>query len=449
MAHRSSDTLLAWTKVLAPAFTKPGFANALLVFCGWVLTRGTHAITQALVELGIQGRVHHERLHRFFSRGAWSVDDLGRLLFAKIVEHFADGDELILVVDDTLVSHKGPKIFGLGTHVDPVRSSRAWKVFSLGHVWVVVAVCVRLPFSRRTWALPILFRLYRPKPACKRGQPPFKTKTQLANEMLVIASHWASGRRMRVTADAAYANSTVLGDLPSNVVFIGAMRPDAALTALPLPKDQQPTGRRRKRGERLPTPAALAKSPSQRWATLDVHIYGKDTTLEIKVVDAQWYRVANDRHLRVVLVRVLRGDLPVRVFFCTDPQLDVADIIKAYASRWGIEVCFRELKQHLGFGDSPARKREAVERTAPFAGYLYTLLVLWFCSLPTRQRRRAIIHRPWYRTKKSYSFEDILRAAQLALRVLDVSDLLHGYADLQAPSPTASRRAATRLSAIS
>lgn len=449
MAHRSSDTLLAWTKVLAPAFTKPGFANALLLFCGWVLTRGTHAITQALVELGIQGRVHHERLHRFFSRGAWSVDDLGRLLFAKIVEHFAERDELTLVVDDTLVSHNGPKIFGLGTHVDPVRSSRSWKVFSLGHVWVVVAVCVRLPFSRRTWALPILFRLYRPKSVCKRGQPPFKTKTQLAHDMLVIAAQWASGRRIRVTADAAYANSTVLRELPSNVVFIGAMRPDAALTALPLPKDQQPTGRRRKRGERLPTPAELAKAPGQRWAKLAVHIYGKDTTLEIKVFDAQWYRVANERHLRVVLVRVLRGDLPVRVFFCTDPELDIDDIIRTYAARWGIEVCFRELKQHLGFGDSPARKREAVERTAPFAGYLYTLLVLWFCSLSIRQRQRAIVYRPWYRTKKGYSFEDILRAAQFALRTIDVSDLLHGYADLQLPTPNASRRTDTRLSAVS
>ena len=41
------------------------------------------------------------------------------------------------------------------------------------------------------------------------------------------------------------------------------------------------------------------------------------------------------------------------------------------------------------------------------------------------------------------------RAAQLALRTLDVSDLLHGYADLQAPSPTRSKRAATRLSSIS
>jgi hypothetical protein len=449
MAHRNHDTLIAWTKVLAPAFTKPGRVNALLVFCGWVLTRGSHAVTQALVELGIQHHVHHERLHRFFSRGTWSVDELGRLLFAKIAEHFGSGDVLTLVIDDTLVSHKGPKIFGLGSHVDAVRSSRLFRVFSFGHVWVVLAVCVRVPFSRRTWALPILFRLYRPESTCKRGQPPFKTKTQLAHEMLAIVAQWAAGRPLRITADCAYANSTVLTKLPSNVVFIGAMRPDAALTALPSTQQQPSTGRRRMRGERLPSPADLAKAPSQRWRSLDVHIYGKRTTLEVKVYDAQWYRVARCRHLRVVLVRVLRGDLPVRVFFSTDPSLPVETIITAYAARWGVEVCFRELKQHLGFGDSSARTRNAVERVTPFSGYLYTVLALWFCGLPNHERRRAAVHRPWYRTKHGYSFEDILRAAQGVLRELDVSDLLHGYADLQAPPPPSPRRRATRLSGFS
>jgi len=449
MAHRSSDTLIAWTKVLAPAFTRPGYINALLVLCGWVLTRGTHAVTQALVELGIQSRVHHERLHRFFSRGSWSVDEIGRLLFTKIAEHFCDGEVLTVVVDDTLVSHRGPKIFGIASHIDAVRSSRAHQVFALGHVWVVLAVCVRVPFSHRTWALPILFRLYRSEKSCKRKPSEFKTKTQLAHEMLAIVARWAAGRLLRVTADSAYANSTVLEKLPSNVVFIGGMRPDAALTSMPNAEDQPANGRPRKRGKRLPSPAEHAKGPSQRWRRLKVHIYGKDIEIEFKTIDAQWYRVTDDRRLRVVIVRVLRGELPIRVFFSTDHELPVETIIKTYAARWGVEVCFRDLKQHLGFGESSARKREAVERVAPFAGYLYTLLALWFCSLSKRDRRRAVVHRPWYRTKRGYSFEDILRAAQLVLRTLEVSDLLHGYADLPPPPPTPPKRTVTRLSGVS
>src|SRR5690606_41222504 len=96
--------------------------------------------------------------------------------------------------------------------------------------------------------------------------------------------------------------SALLAELPSNVVFIGAMRPDAAITALPLPEDQPPTGRRRKRGERLPAPSDLAKAASQRWRAVDVHNSGQDTTLEIKVYDVHWSRDARERHARMVPV---------------------------------------------------------------------------------------------------------------------------------------------------
>lgn len=37
------------------------------------------------------------------------------------------------------------------------------KAFCFGHCWVVLAVVVRIPLSKRTWALPLLFRLYRTK----------------------------------------------------------------------------------------------------------------------------------------------------------------------------------------------------------------------------------------------------------------------------------------------
>jgi hypothetical protein len=54
----------------------------------------------------------------------------------------------------------------------------------------------------------------------------------------------------------------------------------------------------------------------------------------------------------------------------------VRQILEGYASRWAIEVCFRDLKQLLGFADSSARKRAAVERVAPFVGFSYTVLTL-------------------------------------------------------------------------
>src|SRR5690606_476471 len=164
MTHKLLRTFLAWMEVLSPAFTRPGFANALIIMAGWIQTRGPHAVTQALVETEVAGRRHHEAFHRFFSRGAWKPDRVGQLLFEKIVDCLVGhGATIDLALDDTLVAKKGPTIFGIGNHVDADKSTTAVRIFTFGHVWVVLSVVVHFPFSRRPWALPVLFRLYRSK----------------------------------------------------------------------------------------------------------------------------------------------------------------------------------------------------------------------------------------------------------------------------------------------
>jgi len=424
MAPELLRTLLGWVEVLTPAFTKRGFTNALVIFFGWVRTYGPHAVTQALVASGVAGVRHHEAFHRFFSRGSWKPDELGRLLFVRIVKHLvARGAVVDLVLDDTLASHKGPKIFGLGAHVDAVRSSRVFRVFTFGHVWVVLSVVVRVPFSRRPWALPILFRLYRTKKECERRRGRYFKKTELAAEMLGIVARWALDGQLRVSADNAYSNDTVLRGLPKNLHFVGAMRPDAVLTALPTDSERKHTGRRRVRGVELPKPTQLAKSARRPWRTNKVFMYGREQSVQYKTIDAQWYQGAGTRLLRIVIVYVPHGSIDLRVFFSTDASMSVGDILQTYAGRWAAEVAFRDLKQLLGFDESQARKRAAVERTAPFVGAIFTTLVLWFARDVWSNPIAAPPTRPWYSHKKNFSFADVLRAAQRVLVGVDVLDL--------------------------
>lgn len=115
---------------LRPAFTQPGFENGLVVFVGWVLTEGTHAVTQALVNTDVARRRHHEAFHRFFSRGTWKPDEVGRLLFTHVVRRLARGEVVRLVVDDTLAAKKGPDVLGIGSHLDAVRSTKRFRVFT-------------------------------------------------------------------------------------------------------------------------------------------------------------------------------------------------------------------------------------------------------------------------------------------------------------------------------
>lgn len=449
MLQRSLATMLGAMEVVQPAFTQPGFRNAWVVFAGWVLTAGMHAVTQALVVTDVARRLHHERFHRFFSRGAWCPDTVGRLLFEHVVARLCPQGRVVIALDDTLAPKKGPEVFGIGSHLDPVRSTKQFRVFCFGHVWVVAAVVVNVPFSPRKWALPVLLRLYRNKSECERRGHRYRKKTELGREMVDLIAQWATPRDIDVVADSAYCNDTLTRDLDKRVTVIGAIRPDAVLTAAPTEAERKATGRRRKRGKVLPKPEKIYDDKCYPWHSAELTLYGRLTTIYYKTLQAQWYRGAGDRVGRVVVVHTEQGAIQMRAFFCTDGQRPPLDVLTTYAGRWSIEVLFRDIKQQLGFADSSARKQAAVERVAPFVAFAYTLLVLWFADTIWTTPLAAPPLRPWYAHKRHASFADILRAAQRVLARIDVLDPARGYDDLQLlarplrqPASTALARAA-------
>ena len=78
-------------------------------------------------------------------------------------------------------------------------------------------------------------------------------------------------------------------------------------------------------------------------------------------------------------------------------------------------MTFFDLKQSLGFADSQAWTRLAVERTAPFVAYLFTLIVLWYVSCARGSALDFYPVRPWYTHKLAPSFADMLGAQRAAL----------------------------------
>jgi hypothetical protein len=421
MALHLFGTFLDYLEVFRPVLTAPGFNNMVVILIGWVLDPG--AVTQALVATSVSGKTHHEKFHRFFSRGTWCPDKLGLRLFSVILRLLPDQAPIRLAVDDTLAPKKGPSVFGIDSHLDAVRSTKAYRIFCFGHCWVVLAVLVKLPFSKSIWALPILFRLYRNKKTCARDNVAYRKKTELAREMLEVLLSWVDGRRVELTGDSAYCNSTVTSDLPDSVVLIGDMRPDAVLTELPPKRRKNKRGRPPKRGRTLPKPKQVAENNRRPWKSCEAYLYGKLRTVRYKDFFAQWYRACGIRLLHIVIVKVEQGTIGLRVFFSTDPTMTVEQILEGYAQRWSIEVSFRNLKQLLGFADSSARLPPAVERTAPFIGLTYTLLVIWFTEHAYTTRLAMPPVRPWYTHKQGYSFEDVLRTARRVLAPAGILDL--------------------------
>lgn len=402
-------------RCFGPGLTRPGLANVTVIVIGWILTVGpSHSVTEALVMFGMARVRHWSGFHRFFARGSWKPDVLGRVLFDQLMRHFGE-QTLLIVIDDTVTSKKGPRIFGIGSHVDAVRSSRKHKVFTFGHCWVTLALVVKVPFSDRVWALPILFRLYRTKKECSKNEVGHTKKTELARQMLDVLVTWTDTRPIIVAADSAYCNGTVTDGLPEHVTICGAMRPDAVLYK---PLDVQAGhglskgGRPRKRGALERKPADIAKDDQTSWQTASVHTYGLTRQSRFKTVTAQWYRALGTRLLQIVIVECTTGNVPYRVYFSSNPTWNPTTVIETYACRWAIEVFFRDAKQLLGFGDSQAWTKNAVERVAPLIGMLHSVLVLWFVEVWTDC---TLLLRPWYPGKKGFSFADVCREARLAI----------------------------------
>src|SRR5262249_46032276 len=95
-----------------------------------------------------------------------------------------------------------------------------------------------------------------------------------------------------------------------------------------------------------------------------------------------------------------------QMFHC--PKLDwtARQVLSTYACRWAVECTFEYGKQFLGLEDPANRLPKAVERTAPMAMFIYTMVVVWFHR--TGHRSVQFPFRPWYKKKIEPSFADML-----------------------------------------
>jgi hypothetical protein len=113
----------------------------------------------------------------------------------------------------------------------------------------------------------------------------------------------------------------------------------------------------------------------------------------------------------------------------------VEEMLECFSHRWLIEASFRDAKQHLGLEDpqngwgrrkANARRRKkrpgpqprgrrgetATLHTLPIAFTAYAVVVIWYLRHGQQERdmRRARHRMPWYRSKDTPSFNDMLVA---------------------------------------
>jgi len=211
------------------------------------------------------GPEHFSSYHRVFSTARWSIDALGLAVFEMAKPLL--GDIVMLGLDHTLARKRGLKIFGAGMHHDPLSSTRSLAFLRWGHSWVVLGLIVELPFrSGHHTFLPLLFRLYLNRKSAAKHRRSYRTKPQLAVEMLTILCGAEKTRRFHVVADSAYGGQSVLCHLPENCDLTSRLLLTTRIYDATPPRCEGTSGRPRKRGLRLPSPGAMLEGRCRRIA---------------------------------------------------------------------------------------------------------------------------------------------------------------------------------------
>jgi hypothetical protein len=426
------SSLAALLAACSPCFQARSVQTFQWLVLGWVQCQGRRTITAVALASGAVGQRHISVFHRFFTRAAWRLDAVGHVLFTLALAWMAADQPLIVLGDDTLTRKGGKSIALASMHHDPLLSSARKPFSSFGHVWVVLALWVPLPLGTgRGFALPLLFRLYvgakrggerhAAGQAQGRGGPRLqaartahaehapRTKLELLRGEIALVAQWAGERTVYVVVDSAYAGRTVLEQRPANVQVVSRLRLDAALYARPPRRRPGQQGRPRRRGRRLPS-LKQAATVRRRWDPLPLTLYGRAVTPRVVTLTALWYGALRTQPVRIVLVRDPNGRRRDEAFFCTDLAVDAAFVLTTYAHRWTLEVTFRDAKQHLGLGEAQTQAADAVQRTAPLAGIVYSLVLLWAAAQARQGGTLGWLVRPWYRSKTAPSFPDLLTA---------------------------------------
>ena len=341
----------------------------------------------------------------------WSADyrfyaedrvDVGRIFgtVRAAVEQCGGPDQpLVVAMDDSILRKTGRRIFGCGYRRDPL--SPPFHVnFVRGLRVLQLSAAVRRGAAGEARMIPIDFQHAalpaRPhKKASPEQHEAYRAERARRNINLVGRERLASlrrqmdesgsaARRLIATVDGRFTNSTVLRHIPDRTVVIGRVRKDSAFYH---PPESQPRrGRKRKYGQRCPTPEALLKDSSVPWQTVKAFAAGKTYEFKIKTLGPVYSAMdQGQKALRVVVIQPVpyrvskRSKLERRepaFLICTDPDLPLQELLQIYLWRWDIEVNFRDEKTILGVGQAQVRSEASNQNAPALAVAAYALLLL-------------------------------------------------------------------------
>jgi len=409
------DILASWMAPFAGCFTRPTWANLLVLTAGAVLCPGRRTVTAALSSVGLREAATFTNFHRVLNRSRWSGQAVAHCLLGLLVAVFVPSGPVVVGIDETIERRWGARIKARGVYRDPVRSSHGHFVKASGLRWISLMLLAPVPLAGRVWALPFLTALAPSERFAKAQGHRHKLLTDWARQLLILLARWLPGRDIVAVADTSYAAIDLLKAVRRHLTLITRLRLDARLFDPPPPRPPGTKGRPRVSGARQPTLLQRLADPETAWQRMTVTgWYGRsERQLDITSGLALWYHPGKQVPIRWVLVRDVAGEFEAQAFVCTNEATDPLGILRLFVRRWSVEVTFAEVRRHLGVETQRQWSDLAIARTTPALLALFSLVALWASTLSARglvPPRRAA----WY-AKPEVTFSDALAAVRRQL----------------------------------
>lgn len=394
-------------------FSETVWDYAQILLMGALLAPGKRTVSAALTVMGLKDDPQYQNYHRVLNRAKWCSLTASKILFGLLIQTFATVTHLPVVMgaDETLERRKGEMIKQKSVFRDAVRSSQKYTVHTYGLRWISLMLIVRLPWTRRPWALPFLTVNAPSKATNKKNGKRHKTSIDWAIQMVYLVHRWLRKRKIIFVTDGGFT-AVKLGlacnRIAHGMIWVSRSRLDIKLYDWP---GEQPKGKRGvkpKKGKRLKSLQARLNDPETVWLQTEIDWYGgKKYTIEYSSGTSLWHTAGYDPlPIRWVLVRDPANKYKSTAFICTDLDADSRQIIRWFILRWNIEVTFEEARAHLGLETQRQWSDLAIGRTTPVILGLFSLVTLLAHRL-TKERDFPVRSSAWYK-KSEPTFSDAI-----------------------------------------
>src|SRR5690242_15421516 len=201
-----TDPIITLLEPFRCVFTAPTWKKMLTLLRGTLRARGNRTVTNALWSTGHEQDPNFSVFHQVLNRARWSPLQASQHVLKLILDTFGQaGGSVDISIDETLERRWGSKIRKRGHYRDNTRSSHERSVSSPGLRWIVLAVVVRVPWTKQRWALPFLCMLATTPEVSAQLGTRHKTLGLRARQVVSLLRRWLPGVPIKLLGDHAYS----------------------------------------------------------------------------------------------------------------------------------------------------------------------------------------------------------------------------------------------------